>query len=348
MVACQVKTLSFLTYLLKGFTIQMKPHQEIIASSVVMLLQRCPANAVSTRKELLVATRHILATDFRHGFFKHVDTLLKEEVLIGNGRQAKAVLRPLAYSTVADLVHHVRAKLGLEQLSRIIYIFSRNIHDSELPLTIQTTSVRLLLNLVDNIYHNDHPIHMKGWHLLLRILSTLVDKFETLSSYIPVLIAREERNAKVKKTTETNYIIKLKEAHISRKERTFQKKERKEEERFFTNGIVNDDSTKDAKALIRTMVLGLKTVVWCISNYKVIINEDYRNSSYVETESRAVLRQAEQRAEQARLLKVQQQQNPNQNVQEVRRHLSGKPIAMTTHGKEEFFNFLNNFFEQLF
>ena len=100
MVACQVKTLSFLTYLIKSFKEQMRPHQETIATSVVMLLKRCPNGSVSTRKELLVATRHILATDFRLGFFQHVDTLLQEEVLIGRGRQAQAVLRPLAYSTV--------------------------------------------------------------------------------------------------------------------------------------------------------------------------------------------------------------------------------------------------------
>ena len=102
MVACQVKTLSFLTYLIKSFKEQMRPHQETIATSVVMLLKRCPDGSVSTRKELLVATRHILATDFRLGFFQHVDTLLQEEVLIGRGRQAQAVLRPLAYSTVVS------------------------------------------------------------------------------------------------------------------------------------------------------------------------------------------------------------------------------------------------------
>ena len=67
MVACQVKTLSFLTYLLKGFRQQMQPYEKVIATAVVELLQRCPVKAVSTRKELLVATRHILATDFRKG-----------------------------------------------------------------------------------------------------------------------------------------------------------------------------------------------------------------------------------------------------------------------------------------
>lgn len=68
----QVKTLSFLTYLLRGFTPLMQEYEQQISSSVIMLLRSCPADAVATRKELLVATRHILATDFRKGFFTEV------------------------------------------------------------------------------------------------------------------------------------------------------------------------------------------------------------------------------------------------------------------------------------
>lgn len=36
--------------------------------------------------QLLVATRHILATDFRSGFFAQKDILLDEKVLVGEGR----------------------------------------------------------------------------------------------------------------------------------------------------------------------------------------------------------------------------------------------------------------------
>lgn len=83
--ACQVKTLSFLTYLVRTmpYAEAMREYQTTIASSVVELLQICPPSAVATRKELLVATRHILATDFRNGFFPHIDVLVNEEVLLG-------------------------------------------------------------------------------------------------------------------------------------------------------------------------------------------------------------------------------------------------------------------------
>lgn len=59
--------------------------------------------------------------------------------------------RPLAYSTLADLVHHVRQSLPLHDLSLAVSLFSKNVHDESLPSTIQTMSCKLLLNLVECI-----------------------------------------------------------------------------------------------------------------------------------------------------------------------------------------------------
>ena len=59
--------------------------------------------------------------------------------------------RPLAYSTLADLVHHVRQQLPLQHLSMAVHLFSKNVHDESLPCNIQTMSCKLLLNLVECI-----------------------------------------------------------------------------------------------------------------------------------------------------------------------------------------------------
>lgn len=149
LVGCQVKTLSFLTYLLRGFAELMRPFEGAIAAAVVSLMRACPGDATAIRKELLVATRHILATEFRRGFFSRVDSFLNEELLVGalpsgsGGYSAPyEALRPLAYSTLADLVHHVRASLDLKQLAKVVHMYSKNIHSDTLPATIQTTSVR--------------------------------------------------------------------------------------------------------------------------------------------------------------------------------------------------------------
>ena len=78
--AAQVKTLSFLTYLLRAFADFMRPYQESIPKCVIQLLLMCPPESASIRKDILVATRHILATDFRVGFFSQIDVLLDEKV----------------------------------------------------------------------------------------------------------------------------------------------------------------------------------------------------------------------------------------------------------------------------
>jgi transformation/transcription domain-associated protein len=112
-----------------------------------------------------VATRHVIATDFRKGFHPYVATLLDEEVLVGTGRACYQALRPLAYSLLAELVHHVRTDLNVQQLSRVIYLFSRNVHDSSLPLSVQATCVRLMLNLVECIYQRRGEPNVRLWRV---------------------------------------------------------------------------------------------------------------------------------------------------------------------------------------
>ena len=73
----------------------------------------------------------------------HIDQLFDEEVLIGTGWTTKESLRPLAYSTLADLVHHVRTHLPLPHLSLAVHMFSKNVHDDSLPVSIQTMSCKV-------------------------------------------------------------------------------------------------------------------------------------------------------------------------------------------------------------
>lgn len=48
--------------------------------------------------------------------------MLNEDLLVGPGRQARDTLRPLAYSTLADLVHHVKDRIDLDQVSTVIQV----------------------------------------------------------------------------------------------------------------------------------------------------------------------------------------------------------------------------------
>jgi len=294
-IQCQVKTLSFLTYLLRAFTSMMQPHEESLTKAVVKMLTACPSDAISSRKELLVTTRHILATEFRKGFFHQLDALLDEKVLIGAGYTTHETLRPLAYSLLADLVHHVRSKLTMPQLTRVIHIFTRNIHDATLPLSMQSTSVKLLLNLVDYIFHNHEKEARTGKLLFIRILQALVNKFKTLQTLIPQIDFMERNNVR-KSTPESaegeqtdrseqksdrglDLLESLKQPVASKETKippAFLKKnlshwleaEIELRQSCLAGPAALTDTMKDMHSLIKTMVYGLKTVIWCVCNYR--------------------------------------------------------------------------------
>jgi len=304
LISCQVKTLSFLTFLIRSpqYVDWMRQTEHQIASSVLMLLRTCPPESISDRKDILAATRHILATEFKTGFLNQVSAFLDEGVLLGGAHwmsssqspdqrmgghplvpDREQPVQPLAYSALADLIHHVRAKLKLSQLSKVIYMFSRNLHDSKLPLTIQATSVRLLLNLVESIFQNDEPEPNTGRQLIVHILHTIVSKFGSLRYYIPQVVKSTNKKAEmdhtVKPMSSYYYTCTSKADDSSEMRRVMLISTDGETEEgtpellfedsfIFSSAKVTDkDSLKDLRTLLNTMILGLKTVLWCVCNY---------------------------------------------------------------------------------
>ncbi|KAK9039755.1 hypothetical protein V6N11_014947 [Hibiscus sabdariffa] len=244
----QVKTVSFLTYLLKSFADYIRPHEESICTSIVNLLVTC-SDSVSIRKELLVALKHVLGTDFKRGLFPLIDTLLEERVLVGTGRACFETLRPLAYSLLAEIVHHVRGDLSLSQLSRIIYLFSSNMHDASLSLGIHTTCARLMLNLVEPIFEKgvDQPSMDEARVLLGRILDAFVGKFSTFKRTIPQLLeegeeGRDRSTLRSKLELPVQAVLNLQVP------------------------VEHSKEVSDCKNLIKTLVVGMKTIIWSITH----------------------------------------------------------------------------------
>lgn len=244
----QVKTVSFLTYLLKSFADYIRPHEESICKSIVNLLVTC-SDSVSIRKELLVALKHVLGTDFKRGLFPLIDTLLEERVLVGTGRACFETLRPLAYSLLAEIVHHVRGDLSLSQLSRIIYLFSSNMHDASLSLSIHTTCARLMLNLVEPIFEKgvDQPSMDEARVLLGRILDAFVGKFSTFKRTIPQLL-EEGEEGKDRATLRSKLELPV-QAVLN-----------------LQVPMEHSKEVSDCKNLIKTLVMGMKTIVWSITH----------------------------------------------------------------------------------
>jgi len=184
--ALQVKTLSFVAYILRQFIQLLEPYKDKIAKSVIQLMKDCPPDASGIRKELLIATRHIWYTKFKSAFIRHIDTLLNENVFVGTGVTSRETLRSLAYSILADLLHNVRSELSPKQLSKTIYIYSRNLHDQTISPNIQTMCVKLLVNLVEEIVKLENKIEARK--LLVRLLDTFSKKILSINTAFPIII----------------------------------------------------------------------------------------------------------------------------------------------------------------
>ncbi|ERE76893.1 transformation/transcription domain-associated protein [Cricetulus griseus] len=172
-IAAQIKTLSFLAYIIRIYQELVTKYSQQMVKGMLQLLSNCPAETAHLRKELLIAAKHILTTELRNQFIPCMDKLFDESILIGSGYTARETLRPLAYSTLADLVHHVRQHLPLSDLSLAVQLFAKNIDDESLPSSIQTMSCKLLLNLVDCIRSKSEQESGNGRDVLMRMLETI-------------------------------------------------------------------------------------------------------------------------------------------------------------------------------
>ena len=138
----QIKTLSFLAYILRIYQTETAQYSTQMVKGMLSLLTICPHEVAHLRKELLIAARHILATDLRTKFVPLMEKLFDENILLGKGWTTYETLRPLAYSTLADLVHHVRQQLPLADLSRAVQLSFKNLHDESLPTSRRAAMAR--------------------------------------------------------------------------------------------------------------------------------------------------------------------------------------------------------------
>lgn len=271
LIAAQVKIMSFLAYIIRGFATSLKPKQQKIAESVIKLLMDCPSEASSIRKELLVAARHILSTEFREAFIPYIDVMFLEEVLVGNSITSRETLRPLAYSMLADLIHHVRQSLRPEQIVRTVLIYAKNLHDSSLAPSIQTMCAKLLLNLIDCIVNLSDK--NEGRRILVLLLDAFAGKFASLKDLIPKLNSRKSEegleNTQSSQNEESGSEIGYRKFNPFK----LDPKCIVNPEHLAPIGIstvIQDhyqaDVSKDYKFLFKTLVLGLKTIVFGMRN----------------------------------------------------------------------------------
>jgi transformation/transcription domain-associated protein len=178
-ITAQVKTMSFLAYLLRQYSNQLTEFLMALPDIVVRLLKDCPREKSGSRKELLVAIRHIINYNFRKIFLPKIDELLDERTLTGDGLTVYETMRPLAYSMLADLIHHVRDSLQPDQIRKTVEVYTRNLQDNFPGTSFQTMSAKLLLNMAECIAKM--PNKTDARHYLIMILNAIGDKFASMN-----------------------------------------------------------------------------------------------------------------------------------------------------------------------
>ncbi|KAF5288689.1 hypothetical protein FQR65_LT11954 [Abscondita terminalis] len=269
----QIKTLSFLAYIIKIYQEVVSNHSNMMVQGMLQLLALCPMEVAHLRRELLIAARHILATELRNKFVSHMEKLFDEDILLGRGWTTHESLRPLAYSTLADLVHHVRQQLPLSDLARAVHLFSKNVHDDSLATTIQTMSCKLLLNLVDCIrMRAEAENSIEGRELLMRMLEVFVLKFKTISKIqLPILMNKCKQT-----NVQPAQVVPLQQTDVKNEpdfktnaadflENALNDQNATKETRSkigISNAQNNNYNVADYRSLVKTLVCGVKTITW--------------------------------------------------------------------------------------
>lgn len=202
-ILAQIKATSFLAYVfIRGYAANsLQNYISLVPDLIIRLLQDCPPELPSARKELLHATRHILSTNYKNLFLPKLDFLFNREILVGNGFTMHETLRPLAYSTVADFIHNIRSELKLNDIEKTIKMYTEYLMDESLALTVQIMSAKLLLNLVERILKlgKENPQEApRAKKLLMIIVDAYVNRFKKLNRQYNTIM-KEHKDFEAKK-----------------------------------------------------------------------------------------------------------------------------------------------------
>jgi transformation/transcription domain-associated protein len=238
----QVKASSFMAYVFirKSSSSNIEEYQKDIPDLIIRLLQDCPRELSTARRELLHATRHVLSTNLRTLFLPKMDLLFDDNILIGDGLTAHETLRPLAYSIVADFIH-VNNSLTAEQIWKSVKTYSGYLQDNTLAQTVHIMSAKLLLNLMDRILKLENKTDSR--QMLLLIIDTFGKRFAALNYQYQNIMNQHEEFKKSRK----DRALRLKELETLGKELTGRSIDENHHIRNLSEKLHLDDGNTDNK-----------------------------------------------------------------------------------------------------
>ena len=172
-------------------------------------------------------------------------------------------MRPLAYTMLADLIHHLRDQLKPEQIGKAIQVYIKNFHDDFPGTSFQTMSAKLLINIADCIgkvkpaedarhhFHDDlqrHRRQVRGHESAVRVCRQRTAR--NLTPAPPGEMVIENYMADRDKPPDWDEIYVFNATPI----KTQSPRER-------TSNLINDN-----KFLLKNLVAGLKTLFGVLKN----------------------------------------------------------------------------------
>jgi len=184
----QIKTVLFIIALSRySHMVQLlTPYRDQVCTALLRLMVAAPASPI-VRKEVLSCMRNMLNTPFRSGLQVKIDELLDQKTLLGSDRVSADMLRQLAFSNLAELVALSKKELSLSQLRRVVRTYSRNAMDVSSPVALQTTSLRLLNNIIEVLAQRgtDATTAEAYREMISAILDCMVAKLSALKDQVP-------------------------------------------------------------------------------------------------------------------------------------------------------------------
>ncbi|OMJ29873.1 Transcription-associated protein 1 [Smittium culicis] len=283
-------TLSFLAFFVRSFGSLLLSYQNQIAKIFVRLLSICPPEAVDTRKEILIAGRHLVGSDLKQAFIPLTTELLDSKCLLGTGLTSIEILRPYALSLVADYIHNVRANLDSMQMSKAVYFYIEFINDTSLSSHIRALSVKLLFSISDSITNLDNK------YISRHLLSLILKSFSEVVNEVAIICEIYENSDKLQnivneiaqpfQPSSKNPIYLANSDHsqfsnidhsYSFKNKSILKERLIEKVKFYSGDSM--DYIKDAKLLLRSVLLGSIPVVNGLAKSNSIVPEGLDENS---------------------------------------------------------------------
>jgi len=295
-ISAQIKCLSFVAYLVRKYTDTVAKHHPQLTQGLLALLNDCPHEVVSIRKELIAASKYIFQSELRDKFIEHLHTLCNDDILVGTGWTVYETLRPQAYHILVDLLGSYKGRIKLKDLASAINLFAKNLHDNSLPPHVQLMSCKAFNNLVafTVIPLSDENVEQREIvlirDLLMRMIEIFVLKFKNIAVFhLPHIKKRikAQQQAHLQQTkTETmittqgqaNNASQLHSQNLTNKEThssgavagTTESGGRDDRAKFdfSSSSLVQSYNIMECKGAIKSLIIGVKNAIEAIPSYR--------------------------------------------------------------------------------